>query len=326
MSAIDSKVSFLILAIDCQDNQAIWIGECGDCTLPTNFTVAGSLCSLEELGTKGVIARHSSGSLRYNETFQKYFLGNERIAWKKLMDLIPEALTGMQGWIIEVDSELLYREFEGYPIDKIGAKGYGWGNYFINCIPHFMHDFGVVDPFEGIEVVRHEVSQGEEIMVFPHLTKVMAQGQKQLWCGGCEVYSEVFLDKYSIVYEDVPHNVMAKFSVAMTNGEPRKGENFQPGLIYMDNSGGFKFRCVFKVSSLEVDDEPSHCLSNGFGEWEGFSFDPDRAFYFESCSGSRLKAIPSGEGVYRVEILPSKRRETCVYSEVLDSLIRGEST
>lgn len=160
----------MVLVISCQEDKAVWLV---DSTGVMNFTVCGTTLFVGKLGTDGIFAiGKDKKPIKYNQTCQKFFIGDEPICWHQLMDSMKDWETEAQGWVLEVEEELIGAEFEGCSYEQMNY-GCGWNTYFANCLPVFMYQHERLDPYEGITLKRQEQSNGEEEFFFPCLEELI---------------------------------------------------------------------------------------------------------------------------------------------------------
>lgn len=140
-----------------------------------------------------------------------------------------------------------------------------------------------------------------------------------IWSNGSELSDKIFNIK--------PHRAfictaqeLSKFSISFTNDIEKY--NHSPELVWLDDSGGFKVRCPFVVDgSAACWDKAVAYIENGFGNWCGFAHHPNVGYYFESCNGNKLVAIPEkGATQYRIKIQMKEGEISCNYLEFFQDL------
>ena len=151
----------------------------------------------------------------------------------------------------------------------------------------------------------------------------ICQGEKPtLYLQGNDKWGSIFSEIYPIKIT-VSHAKLCYFSKNFTH--ILIGSDYRTNLVYLDSNGQFKARGTFSPSNKSYSSvEPENRIENSFGLWEGYAFHLDLGFYFESYSGSKLRAFPRIEKeweYYDVEILPSEGRTEYSYSDFFERLV-----
>lgn len=326
-------MQFLVISVAVSESKAAWLV---DSTEVMNFTLAGTYSGFGKLSPSGGFAKTPEGDeVCYKQTYQSFCKGNithtrngadaEWLRWDKLMDICPSLATDVQMWRVTIDEKLRGMEFfqdedlAFIPRLNQSWDDANWATYVAHCFPRFFDTFGRLDAYEGIEVVRHEVSKGEDVYEDFEI-EVLDRGYNRLWVGGCEIYDEVWHQKPDFE-ATASHQKLAEFSRSFTNwiGHPEYDGVRKDDLVYLDTSGGFKTRAKINIAESTSDwDGSVSSIKNGFGSWEGFPFNPNHAFWFESCNGNALRAVPTNDGDYDVAVFRKPDRQSCAYQEFFD--------
>lgn len=145
--------------------------------------------------------------------------------------------------------------------------------------------------------------------------------ERYAWCQGNNYEKDLsteFPTKIHCSWED-----LCKFSVQFTNGLK---ENYNPSLVYMDNSAHFKVRGVFtdkytitginkkQITLTRIIKSAESSIKHPFGEWEGFEKNKTATYYFKSCNGN--VAIAKYEPETKMFLVQFSTEE-CSYFEYL---------
>jgi hypothetical protein len=325
------NMKFLVISTAVSESQSIFLVNCDGVM---NFTLAGTYFGFGELSPNGGFAKTLQGeTVCYKQTYQSFCKGEishtsngasaDWLRWDKLMNLCPHLETDVQMWEVEVDEKLRGMEFfqdegdlEFIPTLRKAWDDWNWATYVAHCFPKFLEYFGKLDPYEGIKILRHEVSEGNEVYQDFEI-KILDRGYNRLWVGGSEIYSEVWHREPDFTTK-ASHSKLAEFSRKFTNSiySPEYSGMWDENLIYLDTSGRFKTRAKINIDESSSDWEGSiSSIDNGFGSWEGFPFHPNHAFWFESCNGNALRAVPTKDGDYEIAIFRDPKRNSCSYQE-----------
>ena len=326
-------MNFLVISVAVSDTESAYLV---DHNGVMNFTLAGTYLGFGKLSPSGNFAKTSVGEdISYKQTYQSFAKGSvchtpngaeaSWLRWDKLMDICPSLSTDVQMWHIKIDEKLRGMEFfqdedwEFIPRLNQAWDDWNWATYVAHCFPKFMESFGRLDPYEGIEILRHEVSEGEEVYQGFNL-EVLDRGYNRLWVGGSEVYDEIWHQKPDFETR-VSHQKLAEFSRSFTNwiGDTEYDSVRRDDLVYLDTSGGFKTRGKINIAESTSDWVGSvSSIENGFGKWEGFLFNSNHGYWFESCNGNALRAVPTKDGDYAIAVFWKPDRQSCAYQEFFE--------
>jgi len=316
-------MKFLAISVAISDSQSIMLVDCDRINIP--FTLAGTYDGFSALSPDGGFALTKDGKkICYKRTYQSFCKGTithtpnganaDWLRWSQLMDLCPHLETDVQMWEIEVHEKLHATEF--IPALNKVWDDWNWETYVSHCFPKFMEHFGQLDAYEGIKVLRHEVSEGKETFDGFNL-EVLDRGYNRLWVGGNEIYDEVWHQKPDFETR-VSHQKLAEFSQVFTNwiGHKSYDNVREDDLIYLDTSRVFKTRARINLEQSREDWEGAvSSIDNEFGSWNGFAYSPNHAFWFKSCNGNALRAVPLQDGDYEIAVFREDGRKSCRYQE-----------
>jgi|GEM_PF-5649036 len=96
----------------------------------------------------------------------------------ELLELIKKSRTGIQAWEMTIDADFQGKQFaenlETVPYSLYGEKW--WAHYFADVIPKFMQEHERIDPYEGMEIISHTVSDGDDEFPFVNLEEEVKLG------------------------------------------------------------------------------------------------------------------------------------------------------
>ena len=154
------------------------------------------------------------------------------------------------------------------------------------------------------------------------ITNTGKEEKQTLYLQGNDKWESIFSEVYPIKVT-VSHAKLCYFSKHFTH--ILYASDYRTNLVYLDSNGEFKAQGTFSLNSKNHSSiEPENKIENSFGLWEGYPFNLDLGFYFESSSGSKLRAFPRIDNereVYDLAISPSEGRTECSYIGFFERLV-----